>query len=369
MIETYHVVYFNLLLYLLLYYLGHSSIKAGGVNIKDFHFIIFLFVLFCAYPAWGGDYFHYRESFANVRKGFSTHMEDVYIFIIQNITSTYLQFRLIVWGGATFFLYQAYKRVEVDTRMAIVVFSLLFLTRFSYARVSLAMALAYCGLSMIKAGHSKGGTLMGYAVLLSSFFFHKSALFGIAIVLLSILLSDRIGRKTLIIILALFPVLIMAARYFLSGFLLLESGDIELLNVEKGQQYLTEEVSKRGLAARLGDMLLKGTFYAILIEYIIIQFKGIYKSLPTSIKAFSTASFLTIVVSSLFIFDLGVETQVIYNRFIFFAMIPSACFIAYCLQAGLLKRWTKTVIVLGVCSVLFALLYSCYLAPNSPYKW
>lgn len=369
MIEVYHVIYFNLLLYLIIFFLGYNSLKKGHISKQDFRIMMVLFVVFCMYPAWGGDYFHYRESFPAVKQGWSTHMEDFYVFIIQNITATYLQFRIIVWGGAIYLLYQAYKHTDVDTRLAMLMFSLLFLTRFSYARASLAMAMSYLGLSLIVTEKKKRSIIFGYVLLAGSFFFHKSALFGIAVVLLTIFISERIGKKTLIVILAAFPFLIAAATYFLSDFLLLDADEFELLNVEKGQQYLTEEVSNKGLAARLGEMLFRLTFYSILIEYLVLHVKGLYAKLPKSVKAYSTASFFTIIISSLFAFDLGVSTQVIYNRFIFFAMIPSACFIAYCLEVGLLKKWTKFVIALGVSSVVFALLYACYLAPNSPYTW
>ena len=321
------------------------------------------------YPAWGGDYFHYRDQFPVVKKGGLTHMEDVYIYIIRNIASNYLMFRIIVWGGATYLLFQAYKYTNIDARLAMLTFSLLFLPRFSYARASLAMAMSYLGLSLIITEKKKRNLILGSILLFGSFFFHKSALFGIAVVLLTIFVSERLGKKTLIMILAVFPFLIAAATYFLSDFLLLDADEFELLNVEKGQQYLTEEALNKGLAAKMGEMLMRLTFYSILIEYIILHFKGLYSKLPKTVKAYSTASFFTIYISSLFAFDLGVSTQVIYNRFIFFAMIPSACFIAYCLKAGLLKKWTKIVIALGVCSVLFALLYSCYLAPDSPYQW
>ena len=369
MIEVIHVVLLDLLLYLLILLIGYNCMQTGKISKSQFVLTMFLFVIFCLYPAWGGDYFHYRESFQYVRQGYGTHMEDVYVYIIQNITSTYFMFRLVVWGGASYILYKAYKNTEVDTYLSILIFSLLFLPRFSYARVSLAMALTFLGMSLLTYKKGFRNYLLGILVLVGSFFFHKSALFGIGVVLVSIFLYDRIGKKTLVAVLISFPVLIVVATNFLSDFLLLDAEDFEMINVESGQNYLTDEVANKGIAARIIDFLMRATYYLIAIEYLIIQFKGQYKTFPRSVKAYATASFFSIVFASIFAFDLGVSTQTIYSRFIFFGMIPSAVFVAYCVKEKLYPKWTRLVIAMGIASMLFSLLYACYLAQNSHYTW
>ena len=245
----------------------------------------------------------------------------------------------------------------------------MFLPRFSYARVSLAMALTYLGMSLLTYKTGLKNMFFGTIILLGSFFFHKSALFGIGVVVISIFLSDHIGKKTLLAVFLSMPFLIIITTNFLSEFLLLNADDYELINVESGQNYLEDEVRKQGLAARTLDFLMRTTYYLVVIEYVLLHLKGQYKSLPRSMKAYSTAAFFTIVFASIFAFDLGFTTQTIYNRFIFFGMIPSACFIAYCVKERLLIKWTRTTIFMGIISMFLSLLYACYLAQNSHYTW
>lgn len=291
--------------------------------------------------------------------------------MIQEITPTYFLFRLLVWGCATYFLYKTYYYADANNAFSFLVFALLFLPIFSYARVSLAMSLMYFGMSLIVAKKRMIKTFLGILFLGSSFYFHKSALFGIGIVLLAMLLSERVGKKMILVIIATFPLLIIVATNFLSDFLFLDADDFEFINVRSGQGYLMAEKVTRGLASQIIFLLMQATYYLIMIEYILIHFSGKYELLPHSIKTFATASFFTIIFASIFVFDIGFSTSIIYYRFIYFAMIPSAVFIAHCIKRKIFIKFTKIVLIVGIAHVLFSLLYSCYLAqlPNYSYTW
>lgn len=371
MITVFHVVLFDLIIYILILSSGYRCLQIGKINADKSRFIFILFILFCLYPAWGGDYFHYRETFQNIKEGYDTHLEDIYRNVIQKITPTYFLFRLLVWGCATFLLYKTCRYADTDNVFSFLVFALLFLPFFSYARVSLAMALIYFGVSLIVIKKQKLKIILGFLILVSSFYFHKSALFGIGIVLLAMLLSERIGKKMTLVVMASFPLLIMVTTKFLSDSLTLDASDFELINIRSAQNYLTTETAMRGLVSKIIFFLMQATYYLILIEYILVQFSGKYKLLPRLTKTFATASFLTIIVASIFAFDLGFSTNTMYYRFLYFAMIPSAVFIAHCIKTQMFVRYTKVVIIVGITHVLISLLYSCYLAqlPNYSYTW
>lgn len=370
MIEVHHVVFLNLLLYLLILLLARKGVAKVFVDKSSFRVLIVVFLLFCLYPAWSGDYFHYRESFPLIKKGWLSHMENVYVFIIENIVASYFQLRLVVWGTAILALYYSYKNLNINCYLAFTIFAVMFVHRFSYARVSLAMALSFLGLSLILSSKKHYNFIFGAVFLISSLFFHKTALFGVSIILVSLIVFNFLEKITMIIILCCFPLLLIAAQTFLNDFISLNILDYEaIINIEKGQDYLSREALSKGLATRLDTILMNCAYLSIVVEYLLFHFKKKYSSLPTAIKVFATASFLTIVIASLFAFDLGFTTDVIYERFIYFSMIPSAAFISYCIEIGCFKKWTKITIIFNVFSVMYSLLYSLYLAPNSPYTW
>ena len=339
------------------------------VNNQKYWFAVFLFFLFCLFPAWGGDYFHYREAFRVLKNGYFSHMEEVYIYIVKNIANTYFEFRLIVWGGAAYLLLKTFKNLSLDSKIALCVFCLLFMPRFSYARVSLAMVLGFFGASIILKRFNFWRLITGLVLIGVSFFFHKTAAFGIGVILLSFLLNRFLNKKVIILLIALIPVMIIIMENALTSFVDLDLADLEGLNIANGQRYLGDEIEQTGLGTRISEYLMRLSYYSILVEYVLFHIKGLYKGLPSSMKVFSTSSFLIILFASLFIFDLGFSTGLIYNRFMYFAMIPSGCFIAFCVKEKYFPKWTKFVLLTGIVSCSYALVYSFYLSMNSPYQW
>ena len=95
--------------------------------------------------------------------------------------------------------------------------------------------------------------------------------------------------------------------------------------------------------------------------YIKVINDGSYLKMPKSIRLFATASFLSIYVSSFFIIDLGINTTVIYNRFLNFCMLPSVYFLSYCHDNGIHSKIVKFIVNIGTTAAIYALLYSTYL--------
>ena len=128
-----------------------------------------------------------------------------------------------------------------------------------------------------------------------------------------------------------------------------------------GQKYLGAELGgKHGWGQIIEETLMRLSFYTVAILFILSVVRKHYDSMPRHIKVISCTSFFTIVFSSVFAFDLGFATQVIYNRFLYYAQLPSAFFIAYCMMTRFARKWVNVVLYTGASAALYALIYSYY---------
>ena len=59
------------------------------------NFGIFLILIFFVFAFWGSDWFHVADFYPQLQAGNKTHMEDVYVWIAQNIAPNYIVFRII----------------------------------------------------------------------------------------------------------------------------------------------------------------------------------------------------------------------------------------------------------------------------------
>ena len=149
---------------------------------------IILAITFCVFAFWAGDYLHLMERYSQLQSGFDWHIEDVYIFIAHNLGVYYHTFRLIIWGTTILLIALTYKRLNLRWDLTLFFCFTFYLLYLSYARVSLAMAMIFYGYSlMVKPFHRLKylSLFIGTAMICCSVFFHRTALFGIAIVYLS----------------------------------------------------------------------------------------------------------------------------------------------------------------------------------------
>ena len=318
-------------------------------------------LFFCLYAAWGGDYFHYLDDFELVKRCFQVNLEPVYYSIIQHVGS-FFQFRFIVWGGALFLFYLASRYAKVDKSLVLFCLVLCFLPRFSYARASLAMSLLTLGCIIIckdqkiKLFHY----LLGILIIFSSFAFHKSAFWGVLMILLAVIFYKRMSVKTMVLLSVISPGVIIALVAIITKIMAINV-DVDDTIIYAGQKYLGAELgAKRGWGQVIEELLMRLSFYMVAILFILSVARRHYDSMPKHIKVLSCTSFFTIVLSSAFAFDLGYATQVIYNRFLYYAQLPSAFFVAYCITTGFARKWVRVVLYTGAFAALYALIYSYY---------
>lgn len=333
---------------------------------------LFLFLLFCIFPFFGGDYFGYRTLFEiknELLAGvWSTHIEPVYLTIMQYCFDSYEIFRLIVWGGAIFLMYLMASKLNIDRYKYFAFFSCAYITRFCYARVSLAMAIMFLGLSLFLFSSDNRNVLtkcflkvLGLVILMSSYYFHKSALFGIGICILSCLFIKQ--NKFLII----FGIILIPIFILLLNSMLLDIEDTSassndgLINYSAAQHYMSGTSSySRGIGGLISVILERIPYY--LTAWLVIKsiFDDKYRTYPDSIRVFANASLFIPAVATLMLLISQVNTHTLYYRFLSFSIIPSAVYLTYLYKRGIYPRTVRFAFNFGVIYSIYFLAYILY---------
>ena len=325
-------------------------------------FVILLFYVFVLFSFWGQDWFHYRNIYPQLLNGEKEHMETIYIHIAQYLSFNYTSFRLVIWGSAIYLFLKMIKSLHINNDIAFFVFGSIWLIWFSYARASLAMILAYFGMTVLMMPSKRKfiSVVSGLIVLFSSVFFHKSAAFALILILLTFL-SNYLNRKVFIFCMCVSMVLAyIYLPSFIADFMTLDASESDTNLILAGQGYMSNDDSAMGIAA----MLLR--FFEVLPYYILafVSLKLISKNnkynLPNDIVIFSRLLLFIVIASSFFMMNLSVNTSVIYMRFLRFAAIPSVVVLSYLLENKIFYKLSKAALMLGIFSTMSTLLYALY---------
>lgn len=343
---------------------------SGQFSSNQITFTKFLVFVFCIFSFWGPDWFYYIPVFQNLKNLDRTHMEDIYVFISQ-ISPNYIFFRTVIWGSAVLLAINLFKRIEVNSIIALLIFSAIWLIWFSYARVSLAMALMFWGVAIIYKplfGIKTFSFLVGFAAIFASLYFHKSAAFGIFIIILSLathLFFQKFDGNfflflSIIIILTAFLLL----QNFLVDFMLFDNFGEDNLVAQatvSGQRYLDASGGSKGIGAIIAQILERAPYYLTTICCIKAFGKGpFFATIPPSVKIFIYIAFFTTIFSTFFVFGTSLNTTIIFERFMRFAILPCSIVTAYCYEHKETHLEAKCVIFSGIIGVSYQLLYTFY---------
>lgn len=369
-IKTGSLVLLNLVMYVVvLVILKDSYLKNKQIGKYSLMFSYLIALLFCVYAFWSGDFYSLIENIAFYLSGFDVHIEEGHKFILSNITSDYISYRFIVWGGTLFAFWVIAKRLQLDHGFSLLFLCALYLPTLSYARVSLAMALMCLAASFIfrPFAHKKAlSYLVAGGLLYFSLQFHKSALFGVLIiVVVSILAVMKKSNKVIYLILLLFPALIVIVQYILADFMNINGGEDSLIDVNTGQMYLSRDIKERGLGELVGRYLYMAPFYILSCGY----YKCTRKKLIDTASCagyFGLIGFVIVAVSSVFAFDLNVNTSFLHYRFLNFAMIPMTILATELKTLDVCKRELNLAIIIGTAGALYTIVYAAYCAIVNP---
>lgn len=133
-----------------------------------------LMLFFCIYAYWDTDYFTFKQSFYISLKDFR---DPLYYYLSFISFNSYSIFRLLIWGTALFLVVRTIKRLFLPQNLAAFIFSVFFLLTFSYARVSLGMAMYFYGASLLfnpSLKYKHRDKFLGLLFVLGSILGHRS---------------------------------------------------------------------------------------------------------------------------------------------------------------------------------------------------
>ena len=359
--QTPILVFFNILLYVLIFFVTKKGVTTQSNALVYQKTGIFFILIFILFSFWGWDWFGHLESYNVIKEGGRSHMEDIYYWIAQNISPNYIIFRLFIWGSSFFLLLHIFRRLSVPYQLTLFLWSAFYLIWFSYARVSVAMVLiCYALMIRYKPYRSKFFSIILFILAIGgSFFFHKSALFGIVVVLLSLFVT-KFGRTTIILLLVSYPILCFLTQYFLNEFLLFEFAEEDSGNLSAGQRYFGRDMRESGWGSIIQSFLEKTPYYMLVLLSVKMLRSKLYYTVPNDIKAFMRLLFFIVFISSIFLFDLGVNTKIVYERFIRFAAIPASIVFCYFYTIKYNFNYIKFTYKLALCGVFYTLIYTLY---------
>lgn len=326
---------------------------------------VFLMFFFCLYSFWGLDWFGYLQTYEKVRNGLNTNLEDFYLYIIDNYCKDYLTFRVIVWGGALLILFEIVRRLSIQKHLFLFVFSCFFLIFYSYARVSLAMAIMFYGLSLLYKPYKRlrlFSYLVGILFIYLSLYLHKSAVLGVAVISLSLLSMCFNRKRVLLFSVLFFPFMVEITRDYLEEIMIMEidndTGFTDYLYA--GQRYFQHENSRYGFGKIVSIIVESIPYYLIAYCSLKLTFSKLYSLVPNDVKIFIRVSFILVLCSLIFLFDLGYNTNIIYVRFLRFCIIPASIVLTYLYQVRFKPKLLNCIIFLLGFNVTYALLYTLY---------
>lgn len=312
-----------------------------------------LIIVFLLFAYWDTDYFSFRQMFYTSLKGFR---DPLYYYLSLISFNSYTIFRLIIWGTALLLFKKTSDRYGISPNIAAYVFSIFFLLTFSYARVSLGMAMYFYGLSFLIKPHPTNrfwGFVWGMLFVGCSYFGHRSLLVLIGLAPVALV---KLNRKTLLILSVIGVVASGFATTLLSDLI---SGSLSVSDTmgaagEAAEQYANIEIE---MEYNWKFALMRNLrFYSIYIAMAYIAWKVGFSNAANKvvpeIKRLATISCAILIFSVSFLLAPSWGADIIGYRYLYMVGLPICTIIAYLATNRLISK--KMVSFL----LLLAFLYS-----------
>lgn len=331
------------------------SLKSGRT-----FFAILTIVTICVCAFYDTDFYHYEEIFRSVSSTDIYHMEEVYLPIALFANGNYLAFRLCIWGIAVMLALWVAKRLELPLSLFSLYFLVLIVLKFGYGRVSLALAIATLGYTLIiKPSTPKFfSVLLGALVIFISSFFHDSAIFYIYLLALSLLFINA-GRKTIAFLFLMYPVLIYFFQIYGGEYILQYIDNNE--NAQGALYYVNGDFEGyEGVGVTIRTFLERIPFFLTLLLAVLIKWKKYHEEMPFYMRAITSLCILSVITAFMFSFNTTVNTYSLYYRFLYFAMLPMIILVTYSQMHRYYPKLVKMIFWCGVFASSYSLIYSLY---------
>lgn len=331
-------------------------------------FALFLCLLFYLFPMAGTDFYDYKEwvetaghtDISSIPQ-YYLHYEKPYYYIINIVHNNHFLFRLVVWGGSLFLYWQTAKRLKIDKSTFVFYLCIVIVQLTAVSRVCLAYALAFYGFSFLAQPITRKGSnlfsfVLGSSIILFSLLFHRSAIFLLAILPLSLF---NFNKKTIwLFALAISPLVVMAYTQLFDFIFNFEQTDIFILDSETAMYYLDfDKIRVLGWGQRIEFSMKYGSHIAMVILIVKSILNNSYKVWPKHVQKFANATLHITVLASALLLAPGATTYKTFERLIAFAYVPQSFLLAYLLKTECEKKWTNIVTLLLVGYVVYGIFY------------
>lgn len=369
------LIFFNVIMVLAMYLLLKPAFR-NSRGIKRYKLIlsIILLYLFVEFSFWGSDWFALYETYEEIMLEHSP-VEEVYMWIANHLAPyDYLRFRLIVWGSALTMLLYTLKRLPINFNLTLAIFASSWIIWFSYGRVSLAMAFAFLGVSLLykplslnmKERNTKHiykflsfavSAIIGCTLIYYAYYFHRSSIFIIAIIPMAVLFG-LFSKRAMFVTIAFILLVLVSYQEEIKALLQYATVMANDFNssMERGQMYMERQERFQGTGYMLGQILEKIPYYMLAISSLQLW----NAKYPAEIKVFMRI--LIIIVSSATALPVmsALNMQILYDRFLKFSIIPATIVLSYFLSNQVFPKWHKAVFYLALLSTAYQLLYIWY---------
>ncbi len=349
---TFSQYLFCLILYLVTLYVTWSNRNSRKTSILA----LILILINCLFSFASSDYFRYEEAMQGKEDDFH---EPLYYYIILLVNRNFIIFRTIVWGGSLLLYYLTIKKLSLNVNTALFIFTCFFLTTFSYARASLAMASYFYGITLLLSKKSQHNIMsrwiIGAFFVVFSFLAHRS--FLPIIMITPLMLIVKIKKIHIALILLSLPFLVQGAIYLLNAVasdeLTIEGDSFEQFSLS-ARQYATYGTQKFNWRYTLMNDL---KYYGFYLPILLILWKTVFSNKRVNIKIFPMffSRFLSVTVFimlvALVFFITPDATDVLGYRFLYMAGIPITILLTYLYQKRII---TITQVSISVSLVLIS---------------
>lgn len=279
-----------------------------------------LIIAYCTFGFSDRDFFHYQALYEEIVKHGPEHMEPVYIWLIDVLPKNYYVWRFTVWGAATLSTLWTFRRLRLETKTLVCIFTLYFLVVLSIMRGNLGLGLCFLGFTFIVKPikyQKLWSYILGMGLIISSYFFHKSMF----VTLMALAVTPfRLKKWQVIILLLLFPLLVMYVADWLQLFIASagdEGGELDSLAI--GARYAEAEASETNIFGMLSKFL---QYTPIVGSLSLVTYHVTFRRerLPKYIYVFYIYWFAVTYVSFLFFFQN--TSNWLFIRFMFMSYIP-----------------------------------------------
>ena len=335
---------------------------------EEILFALFLCLLFYLFPMAGSDFYKYKEfvemsGYTDISTipQYYLHYEKVYYAIVNIVHNNYFLFRLVVWGGSLLLYWLTAKRLELDKSTFVFYLGTCIVPLTAVSRVCLAYAIGFWGFSLLVKPKTRKGSnffsfIIGVVLILASILFHRSAIFLLAILPLSLI---NFNKRTIWLFALAFPMIVMAISFNLFDFVLgYDQREDSILDASTASYYL-ENAEKRVVGIGQGiDFFFKYSSHFVLIYMIVCSvLNKKYQDWPPIIQKFANATLLINLIALAILLAPGASTYKTFERLIGFSYVPQGFMLSYLLKIDYENKQINLINLLIMGYVLYGTLY------------